>query len=154
MAEPLVAHVAPVRSGGAVSRLVLLQVGLLAEPFAAHGTLEGALARVDLLVRGQVGLGGEVPPADGARVLALPRVHVLGVRLQAGEVAELLGADGAAEGLAGGVGAAVGGGGVHQHRLGGEGGGGFGRRRGIALQRYWERGKYLLHLSEMIEKSL
>ena len=54
---------------------------------------------MDFPVRREVGLRGEVPSAHLAGVLLLPGVDVLRVRLQAAEVAELLGAEGALEGL-------------------------------------------------------
>ncbi len=46
-------------------------------------------------------------------MLCLPRMHVFHVRLQTGQVTELLSTVGAAEGLGAGVSAAVGGGDGH-----------------------------------------
>ena len=121
--EGLVAHGALVGRGRAVRRLVLLQVGLLPEPLVADGALERPLARVDLLVGRQVRLGREVLAAGPADVLGLPGVHVLHVRLQAGQVAEFLLAEGAVEWLAG------------------VGGRGRGHRGGRGGGRRWRRGR-------------
>ena len=52
---------------------------------------------MNLLVCREVGLGREVLAAGLADVLGLARVHVLQVRLEAGEVAELFPAERAAE---------------------------------------------------------
>ena len=55
---------------------------------------------MNLLVRREVGLGREVLAAGLADVLGLAGVHVLQVGLEAGKVAELFPAEGAAERLA------------------------------------------------------
>jgi hypothetical protein len=55
---------------------------------------------MNVLVRREVGLGREVLAAGFADVLGLSGVHVLQVGLEAGEMAELFPAEGAAERLA------------------------------------------------------